>query len=51
MDNLCERTLCLYKPGVKMQGMKCHYIYTGKMPCTGRLACQTCGKTKPEERK
>ena len=42
--SLCQRTLCLYKPGVKITGMRCSYHWTGKMPCTGRLVCHRCGK-------
>lgn len=43
---LCERTLCLFKPGVKLPGVVCVFHWTGQMPCTGRLVCYTCGKEK-----
>lgn len=42
----CARTLALWKPGVPIKGLKCKYSWTGKMPCTGRLICQMCGKEK-----
>jgi hypothetical protein len=38
----CPRTLALYQPGVP-KGFPCHFVYAGKVPCTGPLICPLCG--------
>jgi hypothetical protein len=43
----CPRTRAIWKPGVPIEGVKCSYAWTGKVPCTGRLACHLCGREKP----
>ena len=47
VDEDCARTLALCDPGVPVEGLKCHYAWTGAIPCTGRLACTLCGKDRP----
>lgn len=42
---LCRRTVCLHKPGVPLPGVRCSFRYNGRMPCTGRLVCHTCGRS------
>jgi hypothetical protein len=48
-QQLCQRTHCLWKPGQPVEGMFCHYVYAGAIPCTGPQRCIFCGKTKPIE--
>jgi hypothetical protein len=43
----CPRTRAIWKPGVPIEGVKCSYAWTGKVPCTGRLVCHLCGREKP----
>lgn len=40
---LCERLLCLWRPGEPQPGLTCVYTYTGRVPCTGPRVCITCG--------
>lgn len=45
---LCPRTVCLYKPGVPLLGVPCHFTYIGRVPCTGPQVCMGCGRRKDE---
>lgn len=45
---ICPRTLCLWKPGQSIPGLRCVYAYRGRVPLTGRLLCMTCGQPKGE---
>lgn len=42
-ENLCKRTLAMYRPGVPMAGVHCSFAYQGKMPNTGSQVCHLCG--------
>ena len=44
---LCPRTLALWRPGVPVAGVPCHYTYIGRVPLTGTLVCPLCGGRKP----
>lgn len=44
----CPRTLALYKPGVRIEGVRCSYSYAGSVPLTGRQRCHLCGLDKPQ---
>jgi len=42
--NPCPRTLALWKPGEKIEGVQHRPSWSGKVPCTGRLRCLLCGQ-------
>lgn len=48
-SELCPRTFALWKPGMQIEGVKHHYAYSGKMPCTGLIKCTMCGKIKEDQ--
>lgn len=47
-ERLCTRKLCMHRPGESVEGMVCHYVYKGSIPCTGVRRCMFCGEPEPE---
>jgi len=44
---LCQRTNCLHRPGEPVEGMYCHFSYTGTIPGTGQKRCLFCNALEP----
>jgi hypothetical protein len=44
---LCRRTHCIWKPGQPVEGMVCHFVFSGAIPCTGIRRCIFCNRPEP----